>query len=90
MGGTGVGALELHCAHAPGVKLNGGLRTRGSVVLSTEETLGVLCTPVPVPGASAIESVRTLNPSPCAVTGAEGSLALMLEAGARSGESARR
>ena len=42
MGGTGVGALELLCDHAPWIKLDGGLRARGSVVLSSEEALDVL------------------------------------------------
>ena len=43
MGGTGVDAPELLCARAPQVKLDGGRRVKGSVVLSPkEETLGVL------------------------------------------------
>ena len=90
IGGSGGDAPELLRARAPHVELGGS--RRGSVVLSPpEETLGVLCPPVPLPGASAMESVRTLNPSPCATMGAAGSLATMLAAGReRSGESARR
>ena len=42
MGGAGVGAFELLCAHAPWIKLGGGLRTRGFVVLSSEEALCML------------------------------------------------
>ena len=91
MGGSEGDAPELLGARAPHVELGGNRRDRGSVVLAPpEETLGVLCTPVALPGARAIGSVRTLNPSPCAIMGAAGSLAIMLAAGReRSGETAR-
>ena len=91
MGGCTGDARELLGARAPHVELGGNRLDRGSVVLAPpEETLGVLCTPVALPGASAIGSVRTLNPSPCATVGAACSLATTLAAGRdRSGETAR-